>query len=386
MSKSLPTVILKMEPEEFVPARRRVLILHATYSVGGAERVLQLLAQQLQERFDLRVCALYGPGVIGEQMQKAGLPFIALQGRSRTDWRVLPRFLRLLRQARPEVLLTVDAPYPMLYAVVAKRLGLVRQLVIAVHSFGKLKRTREIAIARRLAEPVTDTLIALAETHRRLLVEQEGWRAREVVVIPNGVDLQRFSPQGEMLHEEWQLSPQDGSFGVVAAMRPEKNLFRFLRAAQAVLQAQPNAHAFLVGDGELRPQLERYAAELRIGERVHFTGIRQDIPAVWRTLDIAVLTSDNIVETLPMTLIEAAACGVPAVSTDVGAVRDVVLDGETGFVVPLEDEQALAERILYLLKHPDERHRMGIRARQHAEAHFDLHQMTERYAQVLEGG
>lgn len=94
------------------------------------------------------------------------------------------------------------------------------------------------------------------------------------------------------------------------------------------------------------------------------------------------LTSDT--EVLPMTLIEAAACGVPAVSTDVGAVRDVVLDGETGFVVPPEEEGALAERIVYLLQHPDERKRMGERARQHAEAHFDLRQMVERYAQLLE--
>jgi glycosyltransferase involved in cell wall biosynthesis len=96
---------------------------------------------------------------------------------------------------------------------------------------------------------------------------------------------------------------------------------------------------------------------------------------------VAVLTSDT--EVLPMTLIEAAACAVPAVSTDVGAVRYVVLDRRTGFVVPVDDEDALAERILYLLRHPEERRTMGKRAREHAEANFDLHQMVERYAQVL---
>ncbi|MCS7308613.1 MAG: glycosyltransferase [Armatimonadetes bacterium] len=361
---------------------RRVLILHATYAVGGAERVLQLLAQQLRSRFDLQVCALYQPGVIGEQIQASGLPFVALQGRSRTDWRVLPRFLRLLRQLRPDVLLTVDSPYAVLYAVIAKRLSLVRRLVIAAHSFGKVKRTREMKFARRLASSVTDTLIALAETHRRFLVEREGWRVREIVVIPNGVDLQRFTPQGHHYRVEWGLSPHHPSFGIVAGLRPEKNLFRFLRVAQRVLNALPEAHAFVVGDGELRHELQTFSHQMRCDTRITFTGALQDIPAVWRSLHVAVLTSDT--EVLPMTLIEAAACGVPAVSTDVGAVREIVLDGETGFVVPPEDEQALAERILYLLLHPDERQRMGVRARQHAESHFDLRQMIERYARVLE--
>jgi glycosyltransferase involved in cell wall biosynthesis len=364
-----------------VSNRRRVLILNATYVVGGAERNLQLLALHLHSRFDLHVCSLYQPGEIGEQIREAGIPFHALYGHSRTDWRVLPRFLSLLRRIRPEVLLTVDAPYAVLYAVLAKRLKLARKLVIAVHSFGKIKRTREMAFARRFAARATDTLIALAESHRRFLLEEEGWQAHEVVVIPNGVDLQRFTPEGGNLREQWGLSPNTPAFGVVAGLRPEKNLFRFLRVAQQVLSALVEARAFVVGDGELRHDLETSSQQMQCASRIVFTGALHDIPAVWRSLDVAVLTSDT--EVLPMTLIEAAACAVPAVSTDVGAVRDVVLDGQTGFVVPVEDEDTLAERILYLLRHPEERRAMGRRAREHAEAHFDLRQMVERYAQVL---
>ena len=364
-----------------VSNRRRVLILNATYVVGGAERNLQLLALHLHSRFDLHVCSLYQPGEIGEQIREAGIPFHALYGHSRTDWRVLPRFLSLLRRIRPEVLLTVDAPYAVLYAVLAKRLKIARKLVIAVHSFGKIKRTREMAFARRFAARATDTLIALAESHRRFLLEEEGWQAHEVVVIPNGVDLQRFTPEGGNLREQWGLSPNTPAFGVVAGLRPEKNLFRFLRVAQQVLSALVEARAFVVGDGELRHDLETSSQQMQCASRIVFTGALHDIPAVWRSLDVAVLTSDT--EVLPMTLIEAAACAVPAVSTDVGAVRDVVLDGQTGFVVPVEDEDTLAERILYLLRHPEERRAMGRRAREHAEAHFDLRQMVERYAQVL---
>lgn len=361
--------------------RPRVLILNATYLVGGVERVLQQLALNLQSRLDIVVCALYQPGTIGEQMSQQGLPVYALHGSSRADIRVLPRFVRLLRQVRPDTLFTIDAPYAMIHAVIAKRLRLTRRLVIAVHSFGKIRRTREMALARRLCANVTDTLIALSETHRRFLLEQEGWRAREVLVIPNGVDLERFSPEGPDLREKWGLTQGSRSFGIVAGLRVEKNLYRFLRVADRVLAQCPQAHAFIVGEGDLRDDLERYRQRMEHGSRITFTGMLHDIPAVWRTLDVAVLTSDR--EVLPMTLMEASACGVPAVSTDVGVVRDIVLDGKTGFVVSADDEASLAGRIAYLLEHPEERKRMGEQARQHAEMHFDLSRVVEQYAQVL---
>lgn len=365
------------------PALRamRVLILNSTYSVGGAERILQQIALQLRSRFDIHVCALYQPGTIGEQMAQQGLPVHALYGTSRADLRVLPRFVRLLRQIRPHVLLTVDSPHAMVYAVIAKRLHLVPWLIIAVHSFGKLRRDLQMAIARRMASGVTDVLIALSETHRRFLIEEEKWQAQEVAVIPNGIDLGYFIPKGEHLYEAWGLAPDTPTYGIVAALRPEKNHKRFLRVACRIEDALPHARGFVIGGGALMQELQSEAKQL--GLSVTFTGPLYNIPAVWHTLQVAVLTSDNIVETLPMTLIEAAACGVPAVSTDVGAVRDIVIDGETGFVVPVDDEALLAERILYLLQHSDERKRMGERARQHVEAHFDLQQMVERYAQVF---
>ncbi|MCS6831791.1 MAG: GT4 family glycosyltransferase PelF [Armatimonadota bacterium] len=360
--------------------RRKVLVLHATYQLGGAERVLQRLLTSLASYLDVHVCALYELGVVGEQMQQAGVPVYALHGRSRTDWRVLPRFVRLVRRVRPETVLTIDSPYPLLYAVLARRIGLIPKLVVSVRTFAKAHRQREMAIARRLASGVVDVLIALSETQKRVLLE-EGWKARRVEVIPNGIDLQRFSPAGDNLREQWRIPPQTPVFGIVSMLRPEKNVSLFLKAAQHVLAAIPQAKAFVVGDGVQRAELEQMATQLHIQQQTVFTGVLEQIPAVWRTMDVAVLTSR--VEGLPNVLIEAAACGVPAVSTDVGAVRDVVLDGETGYVVPLPDEHALAERILYLLEHPDERKRMGEHARQHAEAHFDLRQMVDRYARVL---
>lgn len=363
--------------------RKRLLVLHATYQLGGAERVLQRLLTSLSQYMDVHACALYEPGSVGEQLQKSNVPVYALHGRSRTDWRVLPRFVRLVRQIRPDVVFTIDSPYPLLYAVLARRLGWIPKLAVSVRTFGKVHRQREMAISRKLASGVIDVLIALSEIQKRFLIETEGWKARRVEVIPNGIDLQRFSPVGEHLREQWQLSPDTPVFGIVSMLRPEKNVSLFLRAARRVLSTMPEARAFIVGDGVQRAELERMAEQMNIQQQVVFTGVVEHIPPVWRTMDVAVLTSR--VEGLPNVLIEAAACGVPAVSTNAGAVRDIVIDGETGFVVMVDDESALAERILYLLQHPTERKRMGERARQHAEAHFDLHRMVERYAQVLQG-
>ncbi len=361
--------------------KQKVLILHAAYHVGGAERILQQLALQLRAHFDVEVCALYQPGAVGEEMAHHGLSVHALQGASRADLGILPRFLRLLKQLHPDVILTVDAPLSIAYALIARRLRLTQKLVVAVHSFGKFKRTREMAVARWLASGRVDVLVALSETHRQFLLECEGWQAPQVVVIPNGVDLQRFTPAGANLREAWGLLPNIPAFGIVAGLRPEKNPFRFLRVADRVLAEVPQAKAFVVGDGELRNELEALSRNLPGGARMVFTGALKDIPAVWRTLDVATLTSDT--EVLPMALIEAGACGVPAVSTEVGAVRDVIVHGETGFLAPCQDEEAMALHIVYLLRHPEERARMGTLARQHVQAHFDLHRMIESYVGVL---
>ena len=133
----------------------------------------------------------------------------------------------------------------------------------------------------------------------------------------------------------------------------------------------PEARLLLVGTGDQEPALRAQVARLGLDERVLFLGVRHDIPVILRAADLAVLPSHT--EALPTTLIEAAACGVPAVASDVGGVRETVDDGRTGLVVPPRDTGALAAAVGDLLLDHDRRLAMGRSARVLAEERFDMH-------------
>jgi glycosyltransferase involved in cell wall biosynthesis len=171
--------------------------------------------------------------------------------------------------------------------------------------------------------------------------------------------------------------------GIVAALRPEKNHALFLEAAARVAASVPGARFVIAGDGPARDEVARLAQASGLGERLLVLGARQDVPMLYRALDVAVLSSRPVVETLPVTLLEAAACGTPAVATAVGSVTDVVVDGETGYVVAPGDAAALAGRIEQLLNDTAARERMGVAARRRAVERFDERDMIRRYEDLF---
>jgi glycosyltransferase involved in cell wall biosynthesis len=233
--------------------------------------------------------------------------------------------------------------------------------------------------------PVADRIVALSETHRTYLARDLGLPAERFDVISSGVDLRRFDPTVSRDEARLRAGLPAGVplAGIIAALRPEKNHALFLRAARRVLEGVPNAHFVIAGDGPERARIEQERERLGLGDRVLVLGSRQDVPDLYRALDVAVLSSHPVVETLPVTLMEAAATGTPAVATAVGSVADVVVDGETGYVVPPGDETALAERMRQLLADPARRDRMGLAARARAERAFDERDMLRRYADLF---
>jgi glycosyltransferase involved in cell wall biosynthesis len=148
----------------------------------------------------------------------------------------------------------------------------------------------------------------------------------------------------------------------------------------------PEATFMIVGDGELRRELESSSEAQVLGERIKWTGFRRDVAAVLAASDVAVLTSDN--EGTPVSLIEAQAAGVPVVATDVGGVSSAVRDGETGRVVPVGDEEGLATAVREFVIDAERAAGMGAAGRQHALSTFSLERLVadidELYARLLE--
>ncbi|MBN2183810.1 MAG: glycosyltransferase [Candidatus Krumholzibacteriota bacterium] len=167
------------------------------------------------------------------------------------------------------------------------------------------------------------------------------------------------------------------SIGIVGRLSEVKNHFNFLDAAASIINKTDNVRFFIVGSGPLQPRLEEYASDLRISGHTVFTGYRADISKIMDEIDISVLSSDS--EGLPIVILESMAAGTPVVSTSVGGIPELVVDGETGILVPPGNPEALAEAILNLVRDADLRHEMGKASRARVERHFSTGIMVEKY-------
>jgi len=359
----------------------RVMFVHTFMPVGGAETLLVNLIRRLdRSRFAPEVCCLKYPGPLGEVLAKE-VPFFSHLLVHKYDLRVLPRLVRLLRRRRIDAVVTVGAGDRMFWGRLAARLAGVPGVLTALHSTGW---PDVVGRLNRLLTPLTDGFIGVAEEHGRYLRETEKFPHDKVFVIPNGVDIDRFSPRppSTALREELGLPAGAPTVAIVAALRPEKDHPLFLRVAQRVLRQVNGARFLVIGDGELRPTLEDLARRLGVDSAVRFLGTRSEIPELLSLVNVSVLTSR--MEASPVTILEAMACGKPCVAPRIGSIPETIVDNETGFLTAPGDEAALAERMVYLLRDPATAARFGERGRQRVEERYSLERMVAGYEELLE--
>ena len=266
----------------------------------------------------------------------------------------------LMRRIRPDIVHTNTAKAGAVGRLAAKLAG----VPCVVHTFhghvfhGYFDRFRTAVFIRleRLAARWSDAIITLSPDLRRELVERYRiTRAEHVVVLPNGLDLGALarSPRRQGGFRRELDVPADAPLvGIVGRLVAVKNHALFLEAAARVQTAMPSVRFVVVGDGELRADVERRIDALGLRDRVTIVGWRDDLTAIYSDLDLMVLTSEN--EGTPLTIIEALAAGVPVVSTAVGGVPDLLEHGRLGGLVPPRNPDALAEAILAALRAPVE--------------------------------
>lgn len=349
--------------------------------VGGAETLLLNLVR----RFDAsciqsRVVCLKSPGVLGDEIARfAELESELLQ--SKWDGRVLYRLARLFRRRQTDAVVTVGAGDKMFWGRLAARAARVPVVCSALHSTGW---PDGIGRLNRMLTSITDGFIACASQHAEFLVHQEGFPASKVFTIANGVNTQRFQPamgQRSWLRQQLAVDDQTPLVGIVAALREEKNHLQFVQAAKEVLSHKKHAHFVVVGDGPCRAEIEREAARLGIGDHVHLLGSRLDTPEILAGLDVFCLTSRN--EANPISILEAMACGLPIVSSNVGSISETVRHSETGFLSLPLSAQSTAEYLLRLIDDPNLAKRMGQAGRQRVVDAFSLQLTVQGYEELL---
>ncbi|MEQ9641983.1 MAG: glycosyltransferase family 4 protein [Alphaproteobacteria bacterium] len=364
------------------PEQRHLFHVFSTFAVGGPQVRFAHIAERIGDRARHSVVSISGNFAAREKLP-AGLAadFIEPPVNKKLSALNLPTIRRVLRQARPDLLVTYN--WGAVDWALANAVAPIAPHVHFEDGFGPEEAERQLrrrVLYRRLALRRTRQLIVPSLTLQRIATEIWRQPQNRVHYVPNGIDVDRFTGGGDAS----LLPAAEGPvIGTVAALRPEKNLGRLLRAFAVVHASLPLSRLAIVGDGRVRGELERQAAGMGLGDAVIFTGHIAEPARVVPLFDIFALSSDT--EQMPLSVLEAMAAAKPVASVDVGDVRSMVADANQRFVVPRDDEAAFAQAMLVLAGDAALRASLGAANREAARTRFPPDRMFETYERLLLG-
>ncbi|HEX9780861.1 MAG TPA: glycosyltransferase [bacterium] len=367
--------------------RRRVLHVHTlpVISGSGLNTFLSMRGQQAAG-FDAELaCADGGPllwlaerqGMTVRRLRHMVWPIHPIR-----DALALCELRRLMREGEYALVHTHNSKAGFLGRLAARLAG-VPAVVHTIHGYAfhdqeppwrrALFRTLE-----RLAAGWCDRLVAISEPLVEWTVAARIAPRTKLVKIYSGIDLEAFRApvDAAAVRRSLGLPPDAFVVGEVAKLWAGKGHDVLLRAAAALARAVPSLRVLLVGEGSLRAELERVAEELGIRDRVVFAGFREDIPALTRAMDVAVLPS--LFEGMGRAVLEAQAAGRPVVASRVGGVPELIEDGRTGLLVPPGDAGALERALEALANDAGQRARLGATAQQSVDARFSAERMVSQ--------
>jgi sugar transferase (PEP-CTERM/EpsH1 system associated) len=370
------------------------LIAHIVhrFDIGGLENgVVNLVNSLPVGRYRHAVIALTGCDTdFLRRIHRPDVVCHALNKRPGQDWPMHLRLWRLLRRLRPDIVHTRNLAT--LECLVAARLSGVRACVHGEHGrdiFDLDGRSRRYRWLRRGLRPLVRHYIALSGELETYLRDTVGVPPARISRITNGVDSLRFHPAfhgREALPAEGFAPPGTLVVGWAGRMEAVKDPHLLLEAFLRLIGCEPalrqRLRLVLIGDGSQRAALEARVRETGASAHVWFAGARDDLPALLRALDIFALPSRA--EGISNTILEAMATALPVVATRVGGNTELVMEGETGLLVPTDDVQALGEALAHLAGDAVLRQRCGRAARARIEQAFSLPAMAARYAEVYD--
>lgn len=356
---------------------RIALIIPGLDRIGGAERQLILLAKGLRKRgWQVSVVALSGTGgAAATELASHQIQFTSLGMRKGlADPRGWIRFHRWLRRERPDVV-HAHLPHASWFARWSRLALPIRVMVDTLHSSstGTLGRMLGYRCSAWLPDKVTAVSHAVAGTHLAAAMVGED----KLIVLPNGVDVEEWRPDPLVRSEVRCELEVNAEFLWFAAGRldPVKDYPTLLRAMAEVREP---ARLVIAGAGPLESELRRLSRDLGLESRVRFLGFQPDVRRWMQAADGFVLSSR--LEGLPMSLLEAAACAVPAVATNVPGTREAILDGQTGCLASAGSAHALRDGMSLMMQTPpQERRAMGERARQFVIENFSLDAVLDQW-------
>jgi glycosyltransferase involved in cell wall biosynthesis len=374
----------------------RIAYIPPSLKPGGAEKQMLALAERLpRDRFQVDFVAVAGSGEYDDRARAAGLRIHSLGPPGSPDSSTVRRLARRINKTARYISIARASRYDVVDAwlypsdvLVALLRHVTRTPVIVAGRrnlgdfyapWGPLDRATS-ALAKRL----TDVVVANSAAVGADTVERQHLDPAKLRIIRNGVELIEPLAPDERARRRAEIGVTDDELliGCVANYRPVKRLDLLIDAFAVVASTQDNVRLLLVGEGDMRPEMERQIRELGLEGRIRLHGMALDPAPLYGMFDMVVQSSRS--EGLPNALLEAAAAGLPIVATDAGGTGEIVIDGLTGLLIPPGDMGVLASALGRVASDQELRARLGAAAREHAATTFGMDRFVAEFADLYE--
>lgn len=366
----------------------------SSMAIGGQERVaLDLSAGLLSRGHRVTALSFVAGGALADEFRRVGAEVRTVVKRPGLDGGLIGRLVAGLWQDGVDVVHTHN-PQPLLYAAPAARILMAGAVVHTKH--GANPDTRRRVLLRRGVARLCGAYVAVSDEIAEVARRVDHVTPPRLQVIRNGIDLSRFRPDPAAraaVRRELGLPEDAWVVGTVGRLAPEKAQGDLIDAFARLVAERPGGvnghdnghgpgqgparsqHLLLIGDGAERPALTQQAAA--VGPSVQLLGARRDVPRLLQALDVFCLCS--VTEGLPLVIPEAMAVGLPVVSTAVGGIPSVVMEGETGLLVPPRAPAELSRCLRQLRDDPAQAARLGAAGRARALSHYSVVRMVDEY-------
>jgi glycosyltransferase involved in cell wall biosynthesis len=386
----------------------RVLRIFNRLVVGGPVLNVTYLTKYMSPDFETLL-------VVGEKesheksaeflAEQLGINFVTIKGMGRslnpaTDYFAYRQLKGIIREFQPDIVHTHAAKPGAVgrLAAASERVPVILHTFHGhvFHSYFNPVKSKFFINTERFLAKKSDVIIAISEQQKKeLSVDFKIAPEEKFRVVPLGFDLDRFRTNQEekrkKFRTEFNLSDDEIAIGIIGRLVPVKNHYLFMKAIKHVFNnSRRKVKAFIIGDGETRLDLENVAREVNIpfstetaaehGYPLVFTSWRSDVDAINAGLDIVCLTSFN--EGTPVSLIEAQAANKPIVSTRVGGIADIILEGETGLLADIRDTEQFCQNLLRLVEDDSLRQTLGQNSHKHVMEKFSYQRLVSDMSQL----
>ena len=368
----------------------KVLHLTSTHGgIGGAEKLLLDLSDRYDSsRFSVAYCNVFSRGDIKQQyfeaLRERGLPYYKINGEYLKNVpKIVSDLVRLIRRERIDIV-HAHLIHACIVAYLAVSLEKISKLVITRHytvDIPYLYKSFLLAKLDARSAAKANKVIAVSNEVKNGLILQ-GVSPERIEIIHNGTDLSAFEQTTNTSDDLWKSPKEKIVLATIGSLSPLKGHSTLIKVFAKIAKKIPKINLIIIGEGANRNELENLAKNLQVENKISFLGFRSDVPAILKNTDLYVHPSNY--EAFGIAVLEAMAARKCVIATRVGGIPDIIVEGQTGFLVPPSNEDALEEAILYAINNPKQTFEMGEAGRRRVEQNFRIESVAEKYQNLYE--